>query len=238
VSETSPRLLGRIIALLILLLILCGIFAQGFVANRLLISGDAAATARNILANQGLYRLSFTAFLIEMVAQVAQTALWYVLLRPVNRSLAVSTAFIDLAGGVMKTFARVFYIVPLWVLLSTAGGASPLHGFTSEQVESIALVLLQINNRGAATATAFFGFSLTLRGYLIFRSGFMPRWLGVLSMISGVGWLTFLYPPLGSLAFMPVVLLALASSAVMIVWLLFFGVSEEKWNECAKRAAT
>jgi hypothetical protein len=66
----------------------------------------------------------------------------------------------------------------------------------------------------------------------------MPRWLGVLSMISGVGWLTFLYPPLGSLAFMPVVLLALASSAVMIVWLLFFGVSEEKWNECAKRAAT
>jgi hypothetical protein len=232
VSQTSPRLLGRIIALLILVIIVTGIFAQGFVSDRLISSGDAAATARNILANQGLYRLGFTVFLIEMVAQVAQTALWYVLLRPVNRSIAVSATFIDLAGGVIKTFARVFFIVPLWVL------ASPLlRGFTPEQVESIALVLLQINNRGAATALAFFGFSITLRGYLIFRSTFMPRWLGVLSLISGLGWLTFLYPPLGSRAFLPVVLFTLLSLALLIGWLLFFGVNEEKWHDCAKRAA-
>jgi hypothetical protein len=235
VRQTSPRLLGRISALLILLGIVTGIFAQGFVSDRLIVSGDAAATARNILANQGLYRLGFTVFLVEMVAQVAKTAVWYVLLRPVNRSIALTAAFIDLAGGVIKTFARVFYIVPLWVLLNTAGGASPvLRGFTPEQVQSIALVLLQINNRGAAAALAFFGFSITLNGYLIYRSTFMPRWLGVLSMISGLGWLTFLYPPLGSRAFLPVVLFALLSLAVMIGWLLFFGVREEKWNECAK----
>ena len=230
-SQTSPRLLGRIIALLILIIIVTGIFAQSFVSDRLITSGDAATTARNILANQGLYRLGFTVFLIEMVAQVAQTALWYVLLRPVNRTIAVTGAFIDLAGGVMKTFARVFYIAPLGVLLSPA-----LRGFTPEQVESIALVLLQINNRGAATAVAFFGFSITLRGYLIFRSTFMPRWLGVLTLISGLGWLTYLYPPLGSRAFLPVVLFTLLSLALMIVWLLFFGVSEEKWNDCAKHA--
>ena len=230
-SQTSPRLVGRIIALLILLILVTGIFAQGFVSDRLIVPGDAAATARNILANQGLYRLSFTVFLIEMVAQVTQTALWYVLLRPVNRSIAVTGTFIDLAGGVIKTFARVFYIAPLWVLLPT----SPLlRGFTPEQVQSIALVLLQINNRGAATALAFFGFSITLRGYLIFRSTFMPRWLGVLSMISGLGWLTYLYPPLGSRAFLPVVLFALSSLAVLIVWLLFFGVNEEKWNDCVQ----
>jgi hypothetical protein len=64
----------------------------------------------------------------------------------------------------------------------------------------------------------------------------MPRWLGVLTMISGLGWLTYLYPPLGSRAFLPVVLFTLSSLALMIVWLLFFGVSEEKWNDCAKRA--
>ena len=235
-SQTSPRLLGRIIALLILIIIVTGIFAGGFVSGRLINSADAAATAGNILANQGLYRLSFTVFLIEMVAQVAQTALWYVLLRPVNRSIALTGAFIDLAGGVIKTFARVFYIAPLWVLLS-AGGTSPLlRGFTPEQVQSIALVLLQINNRGAATALAFFGFSITLRGYLIFRSTFMPRWLGVLTMISGVGWLAFLYPPFGSRAFLPVVLFTLLSLALLIGWLLFVGVSEEKWKECAQRS--
>src|SRR4029453_10171571 len=98
--QTSPRLLGRVLALLILVVLITGVFAQGYVSNRLIVSVDAAATARNILANTGLYRLGFTVFLIEMVAQVFTTALWYVLLRPVNRSTAVSAAFIDLAGGV------------------------------------------------------------------------------------------------------------------------------------------
>ncbi|HKP46291.1 MAG TPA: DUF4386 domain-containing protein [Pyrinomonadaceae bacterium] len=237
-SKTSPRLIGRLVALFLLLLILCGVYAQGIVADRLIVSGDAAATARNILAQPGLFRLSFTVFLFEMVAQVVTTALWYVLLRPVNRTIAVTATFIDLAAGVMKTFARVFYIVPLWVLSPNASGASPLmHGFTTPQLESISLLLLQINNRGAATASAFFGFSIILRGYLMFRSTFMPRWLGVLTMISGVGWLTFLYPPLASLAFLPVVLFTLVMSAVMIVWLLFVGVPEDKWRESAEQMA-
>jgi len=233
-SQTSPRTVGRVIALLLLFLILCGVFAQGIVADRLIVSGDAAATAGNILAHPGLFRLSFTVFLLEMVANVANTALFYVLLRPVNRTIALTATFIDLAGGVMKTFARVFYILPLWVL-STASASTVLQGFSPQQLQSIAFILLQINNRGAATASAFFGFSITMRGYLIFRSTFMPRWLGVLSLISGLGWLAFLYPPLVSLVFLPVVLFTLAVSAAMIVWLLFVGVREEQWNECAKR---
>jgi hypothetical protein len=231
-SQTSPRLIGRILALLILVVIVTGVVAQGFISNRLIVSGDAAATARNILANTGLYRLGFTIFLIEMVAQVATTALWYKLLRPVNHSIALSAALIDLAGGVIKTFARVFYIVPLWVLAPPTGSASPiLRGFTPEQLASIALLLLQINNRGAAAALAFFGFSGVLRGYLIFRSTFMPRWLGVLAMISGATWLSFLYPPLGSRMFWFAAVFALANAAVMIVWLLFFGIREEKWDD-------
>jgi hypothetical protein len=229
-NKTSPRLVGRILALLILVVIVGGVVAQGLISDRLIVSGDAAATARNILANVGLYRLGFTVFLIEMVAQVFTTALWYVLLRPVNRSIAVSAAFIDLAGGVMKTFARVFYIVPLWVLTPSLGGAPILRGFTPEQVQSIALVLLNINNRGAAAALAFFGFSGVLRGYLIFRSTFMPRWLGVLAMLSGATWLSFLYPPLGSRMFWFAAIFALANAAVMILWLVFVGVREEKWK--------
>ena len=231
-SETSPRRLGRILALLILTVIVTGVFAQGIVSDRLLVSGDAAATARNILANIGLYRLGFTIFLIEMVAQVATTALWYSLLRPVNRSIALNSTFLDLAGGVMKTFARVFYIIRLWVLAPPTG-TSPLHGFTPEQLESLALLLLQINNRGANAALAFFGFAGVLRGYLIFRSTFMPRWLGVLAMISAALWLSFLYPPLGSRMFLFAALFALASVGIMIAWLLFRGISNEKWHAAA-----
>src|SRR5256885_12156626 len=116
-----------------------------------------------------------------MASNVGTAALWYVLLRPVSRPVALTAAFIDLTGCIVKTFARVFYIAPLWVLgdASTPGSMvnQTLHAFTPEQLQSIALVLLRANDTGAATAMAFFGFSSLLNGYLIFRSAFLPRWL-------------------------------------------------------------
>ena len=216
------------IGLLFLLTILAGIFAQGFVSERLIVFSDAATTANNILTHRGLYQLGFTVYLIEMACQIATAALWYVLLRPVNRSVALTAAFIELAGCVVKTGARVFYLAPLFVL--GAGSTSTLHGFSAEQLPAIALILLKVNDYGAATALAFFGISTPLNGYLIFRSRFLPRWLGVLSMIAGLGWLTFLYPPLGYRVFPFIALLGLIGAAATIFWLLVFGVDEEKWK--------
>jgi len=232
---SNPRLIGRILALLSLVLIISGVFAQGFVSNRLIDFSSAATTANNILAHKGLFQLGFTVFLIEMACNVANTALWYVLLRPVNRSMALVAAFIDLAGAVFKTFARVFFIAPLWVLLRN--GSPALSGFTSEQVQSIALILLRVNNTGAGIAVAFFGFSVTLNGYLIFRSTFLPRWLGVLQMFCGLCWLTFLYPPLGSRMFMVAALGSLLNVVIMILWLLIRGVDEDKWRSKAAAAS-
>jgi len=142
----------------------------------------------------------------------------------------LAAAFIELAGAIIKTFARVFFIAPLWVL---DGGSTVLHGFSPEQVQSTALILLRSNDIGAATAMAFFGFSSLLNGYLIFKSTFLPRWLGVMGMIAGLCWLLFLYPPLGRAAFGVTALYGLLVSVVMILWLLIRGVDEQKWKQAA-----
>ena len=107
---TNPRRIARIIGLLFLITILGGAFAQGFVSDRLITFSDAAATASHILTHRGLFQLGFAVYLIEMVSQVAAAALWYVLLRPVSRPLALAAAFIELAGAIVKTFrARVLH---------------------------------------------------------------------------------------------------------------------------------
>src|SRR5215472_4354041 len=192
-EKASPRLTARIAGVLYLLTILTGIFAEGFVSERLVVSGDAAATATNILSHRSLFEWSFTVYMIEMSCQTMTTALFYFLLRPVSRSIALVAAFLSLSGCIIKTFSRVFYIAPLFVL----GGARYLEVFNPQQLQALALLLLKVNNRGAAMALAFFGFEALFNGYLIFRSAFLPRILGVLSMVAGLGWLTFLYPPLG-----------------------------------------
>jgi hypothetical protein len=228
-TGVSPTRLARTIAALFLLTILAGVFAQGFVSDRLIIFSDAAATSNNILVHRGLSQLSFSVYLIEMVSSVATTALWYVLLRPVSKPIALAAAFIDLTGGIVKTVARVFYITPLFVL----GGTPALSSLRLDQLQSIALILFSANNYGAATAMAFFGFSTLLNGYLIFRSTFLPGWLGVLAMSSGLCWLLFLHPPLGSRTFPATALFGLFSSTAMILWMLTKGVDAVRWKEQA-----
>lgn len=231
--EASPRFKARITGVLYLLTMITGVFAQVFVAGRLIVDGNAAATATNILAHRNLFGLGFTICLIEMACQTAFTALLYELLQPAGRSLSLVAAFLGLSGCIIKTFSRLFYIAPLFIL----GGTPYLSVFRPEQLQALALLFLKVNDRGAGIALAFFGFYAVLTGYLIIRSIFLPRILGVLSVVAGVGWLTFLLPPLGYRLFLYIAPLGLLGAAVLIVWLLVFGVNEQRWKEQARAVA-
>src|SRR5438309_7300059 len=195
IAETSPRLKARITGAFYLLTILTGIFAQGFVSGSLVVDGDAAATATNILMHKSLFQLGFAVYLIEMACQVALTALFYDLLKPAGRSISLVAAFLGLTGSIIKTFSRVFFIAPLFIL----GGAHYLSVFSAEQLQALALLFLKVNDKGAGIALVFFGFYAILTGYLIIKSTFLPRLLGMLSQLGGLGLLTFQYPPLGAL---------------------------------------
>lgn len=233
-TETSPSTRGRILAAIYLFVIVAGITAQVFIADSLIVTGNASATASNIRANMSLYRLGFTIFMLEMVAQVVATAMYYDLLKPVNRSVARLAAILGFTGCGIKTMARLFYYAPLILL----GGASYQTAMSPAQLEAFSLAFIDINTQGAAIALIFFGFESLLQGWLVFKSAFLPRFLGVISMIGGIGWLTWLWPPLGYQAIMFVALFALVGVIATSGWLFIRGVDNAKWRARATLAAS
>ncbi|HEY0529159.1 MAG TPA: DUF4386 domain-containing protein [Gemmatimonadaceae bacterium] len=232
--EMTPRAKARFTGALYLLYVIAGVYAQAFISEHLVVMRDAATTSANILANQSFYRLGFTVYLIEMAGQVATLVLFYQLLKPVSRTGAMLAAAFELIGCGIKIFSRLFYFAPLLVL---GGGASYLSVFNKEQLDAISMLLFRINDQGAALALAFFGFSTLVQGWLVYRSGFLPRWLGVIGMIGGLGWLTFLSPPFGMRLFPYVAVFALFGVLATSVWLLTVGVDEQRWRQRAAEAA-
>lgn len=228
----SPRRLARLAGTFYLLTILLGIFAQAFVSGRLVAPGNASVTAANILQHESLYRAGFAVYLVEMACQITMTVLFYGLLRPVNRNASLLAAIFGLTGCVIKILARLFFFAPLLVL----GGARYLSVFDAKQLEALALLFLRMNYVAETIALVFFGLYAVVKGYLIIRSTFLPRILGAIGAVAGLGWLTYLYEPLAR-GLLPFILAAaLIGSASLIGWLLVFGVDEQRWTEQAAAA--
>ena len=228
-KEISPRAMAQLGAILLLATIVAGVFAQGVLSDRLIVAGDAAATARNISANTSVVRAAFAIFMIEMACQIGTTAAMYQLLKPVDRTLSTTAAVFGYVGSGIKILARLFFYAPLFVLSSS----SYLSAFNHSQLEAVSALFIRINDLGAGTACIFLGINTIMIGYLMLRATFVPRVLGVIGVIGGAGWLSYLYPPLASVLFLPVALFALVSCAVTIGWLLIRGVDERKWHEMA-----
>ena len=200
-----------------------------FVRGGLVISGDAAATASNILAHASRFWLGLTCNLIMIACFIAVTTLFYELFKPVNRSVSLLAAFFSLMGCAAQTFSFLFYIAPLVVLQD----APHLGAFKAEQLQAMALMLFKLYVKASNIGSAFFGFYCLLIGYLVFRSAFLPRILGVLMMFAGVSWLTFLYPPLAN-SLRPYNLApAILGEGSLMLWLLALGVNVERWKEQA-----
>jgi hypothetical protein len=231
IAEASPRFKAKIAGVVYLLYFLTAIFGEFFISG-LVVSGDAAATANNILAHEPLFRLGLATGLIATAFYIAVTALFYGLFKPVNRSLALLAAFFSLVGCAIQAFGSLFQLAPLVVL----GGGPYLSVFKVEQLQALALMLLKLNAQASYIYLVFFGLFDLLIGYLIFRSTFLPRILGALMAFAGLGWLTFLSPPLANYLSPYILALGFLAEASLRLWLLVVGVNVQRWKEQASSA--
>lgn len=234
IAEVSPHSLAR----------MAGIFqglesttaggGQVLVLGKFIVFGNAAATAANIMGHERLFWLGFVCSLIGVMFHIAWALLLYELFKPVNRRLSLLAAFVILVGCAIQAVTGLLYLAPLLVL---EAGKS-LSAFTVEQLQALAYVFLRLNAYAFEIYLVFFGLWCVLIGLLIFRSTFLPPVLGVLLTIAGLGWMTYLLPPLGMHLFRSYIVLGASAlgEIPLLIWLLVVGVNDQRWREQASAA--
>ena len=230
----SVQTYARIAGVLFLISIVAGAFGEFIVPSQLIVTADATATANNIRASNTLFRMGFASYLVEAMCDIALTMLFYVLLRPVSNSLTLLVAFIRLVSTATFAFCELFYFAPSHIL----GGAEYLKTFSPDQLNTLALLSLRVYGLGAGIFMVFYGTASILLGALIFRSGYLPKLLGGLLAVGGMGFVTksfalVLAPAYASdFLLLPTVLATLS----LTVWLLVKGVDVPTWHVKAAAA--
>lgn len=226
-ARTRARITGVVYLLFFATAVLGAVVAPGISGPGA--TGDATTTANNIVAHQSSFRLGWALDLISTALYVALMALFYRLFRPVSKTFALLAAFFGLVGCAITAFGSLFQLAPLVIL----GGSPYLGVFSAEQLHALALLFLNLNVQVGYIALVFFGgFQLAL-GYVIFRSTFLPRILGALIALAGLGWLTFLSPPLANQLLTPLEVLGFVAEFSLMLWLLVMGVNTQRWNAVA-----
>jgi hypothetical protein len=228
--ETSPQLFARIGGALYLILIVLGIYLQ-VVMSRVIVAGDATATANNLRSMEVSWRLGIAAELLALACVTALAMIYFVLLRPVNRELNLLATFLRLVGIAIEAMATLSLASALFPLDT----AAYLRAFSPQQLQALAYLAIKSHGHGYAVALLFFGFTFLVHGRLIFRSGYLPRVLGILIQVAGLAYLTnsfalFVAPALQSRLFPAILLPAFIGETSLCLWLLVKGVNLEQWH--------
>jgi hypothetical protein len=232
ITEMSPRFNARMAGVFQLLEAVTAASGQVLILGKLVVHADAAATAANILGHERLFWLGFASSLIGVVCHIVWALLMYQLLKPVNRGVSLLAAFVILVGCAVQALTALLYLAPLFIL---QGGGS-LSAFTAQQLQALAQVFIHLNGQAFSVYLVFFGLWLILIGYLIFKSTFLPRVLGVLVAISGLAWTMYLYPPI-TIPLYPFIATASAIGEVPLeLWLIVMAVNAQGWKEQASAA--
>jgi len=227
----SPRVKARIAGVLYLVSAEAFSFAEFSVRGKLVVFGNAAVTAHNILANERLYRLGFAVEVVPLYLIV--TFILYDLLKLVNKRLSQLAFVFSIAGCTLSAFNSLLHLAPLVLLRGMNSSAA----FTTDQLQTLALMSLKLSTEGLNVCMVFFGFYCFLLGYLIFRSFFLPRIIGTLLALAGLCYLTNSFVTIIAPAFAahlyPYILVPGIGELLLALWLVVMGVNVNRWKEQA-----
>lgn len=233
--EKSPQVYARIGGAIYLILILVGMFAAIFVRDKMVVSGDAATTAGNIIASPLLWRLGIAADLIMHVCDVPLMLIFYVLLRPVSRNLALLAVLFNLVQTAVLVANKLNLLAALFLLAN----AEYLKAFEPNQLHALSYLAIKLHGYGFGVGLVFFGCECLVVGYLILRSGYLPRAIGVLMQIAGVCYLVnsfalLLAPSFADMIFPAILVPSFLGELSLCLWLLVKGVNVSRWEEKAR----
>ena len=231
--ETSPQVYARLCGVLYLIVIVIGIFTELFVRDKLTVSGDVTATANNIMASESLWRITIAGELILLMCAIALTLILYVLLRPVNKNLALLAVLFNVVEFPIEAVSKLCLLAALFL----SGNADYLKAFEPHQLHALVKISLKLHDYGFGIDLVFFGFACLVYGYLLFRSGYFPRTLGVLMAMAGLSYLansfTLILAPAYAGTILLIVVLALIGELSLCLWLMVKGVNVQRWKEQA-----
>jgi hypothetical protein len=231
-NAKRARLVARVGGVLYLIIIILGALGEAVVRGSIVVRGNATATAANLRSMEWLWRLGVAGEVVLLNCAIALALILYVLLRPVSRDLALLAVFFNLVSIAIEGVGAV----SLAAALLPMTGAAYVNAFTPEQLSVMALLSVRTHTAGFGIALIFFGVECVILGYLISRSGYMPRTIGVLMQIAGVCYVInsfalLLSPPLSSRLFPAILIPSLIAELSLALWLLVKGVRADNWDQ-------
>lgn len=228
----SPQTFARIGGFAYLIIILAGLVGEMFIRNSIIVSGNAAATAKNISENSFLWRIGIAGDVLMHVCDLILAIVYYTLLKPVNKRLAQLSLFFGLMQTAILLSNKMNLVTPVLLL----GNAEYLNSFTTEQLQSLTYLSLASHDYGLGLGFVFFGISCIIDGYLFIKSTFLPKPLGIILQLAGICYLVnsttlLLFPQYSKVVF-PIVFGPIAASEFAVcLWLIFKGVKLPEWNK-------
>ncbi len=229
-EKTRPpiKTTARIAGFLYLLQIPLGVFGILYIPKALMVPGDAAATASNILANEFLFRLSIVSAILAALVTVVTALFLYKVLKPVHKNYARLMVICTLVVAPISMLNELNHVAVLLLLK----GREYLTIFTASQLQTLVSVFFDLHNYGIQIVGIFFGLWLLPMGYLVFKSNYIPKIIGVFLMITCLGYLIdfvkfFLFPS----ATIVISEFTFLGEILMVLWLLIKGVNVEQWEK-------